>query len=154
MSKDSIIKTVSLDAHTVEIASRLPNFSHFTRECLKRWGAQYNRDSQSCIYQDSLMVYEGRCNPLNQSRPICFHCWPNGSPKKQDIGIYRENRRNKIDNPNIFDEGIDIDWLLSQCFENNKHLIQISTASAKETPTKHTEKSKSKLSKIWAIMRG
>ena len=154
MARNSIIKTVALDAQTSEIASRLPNFSHFTRECLRRWGAQHNRDAQACVYSDSLLVYGGRCNPLNQSRPICFHCWPNGSPTKADTKIFRVNNRLKIDKPVAYDPSLDIDWLLSQCYENNKHLIQITQYLTKETPTKPTEKPKSKLSKIWAIMRG
>jgi len=76
-----IIKSVSLDERTAQIAKELPNFSHFVRECLYRHAITVN--SEVCD-RDS-MGFRGidRCNPMVQ--PVCFVCWPQGAPPLEAI---------------------------------------------------------------------
>ena len=71
-----IIKSVSLDERTAKIASELPNFSHFVRECLYRHAITVHSD----ICDRESMGFRGldRCNPMIQ--PVCFVCWPQGAP--------------------------------------------------------------------------
>jgi len=71
----SIIKSISLDPQTAQLAQNVPNFSRFVRECLIRhhlskggeWGLCKREDEESKL-----------CLPMK--KPRCLKCWPAGPP--------------------------------------------------------------------------
>tara|TARA_R100001463_G_scaffold56168_1_gene108176 strand:+ start:794 stop:1249 length:456 start_codon:yes stop_codon:yes gene_type:complete len=150
----SIIKTVSLDETTDEIRKTIPNFSFFVRECLLRYAAQSRAELESCKYSDSIDLFDGRCNPLNMTRPLCFHCWPNGSPRKEDVKLFRSNMQLKESSPVLHDPSMDIEWLDQKAYENNQHLIHITNYMTRKAIEPTPTPRKSKLSQIWSIIVG
>ena len=62
------IVSINLDETTDKIRKKVPNFSLFVRQCLHRYSAQLNAQQESCQYNDSLELFDGKCNPLNGQR--------------------------------------------------------------------------------------
>ncbi|HIB69875.1 MAG TPA: hypothetical protein EYO33_33565 [Phycisphaerales bacterium] len=74
----SIVKSVSLDPHTAELASRIPNFSRFVRECLIRHFIDGGGEWLQCKREDD----DSRlCIPMQE--PRCMKCWPCGPPPRE-----------------------------------------------------------------------
>ncbi|HIA01469.1 MAG TPA: hypothetical protein EYN66_06095 [Myxococcales bacterium] len=71
----SIIKSISLDAQTSELASRIPNLSRFVRECLIRHFIDGGGEWIQCKREGD----DGKlCIPT--VKPLCRKCWPCGPP--------------------------------------------------------------------------
>jgi glutaredoxin len=83
----SIIKSVSLDPEAAARAKRIPNFSRFVRECLRRHDQAMNPDDpfSSCRTEGDEL-----CNPLTPDSQggRCMYCWPAGPPPKADWSAY------------------------------------------------------------------
>tara|TARA_R110002012_G_scaffold225136_1_gene397123 strand:+ start:1716 stop:2135 length:420 start_codon:yes stop_codon:yes gene_type:complete len=77
-----IIKTISLDKESDEIASKKKNFSAWVRKQLKEESSlvEYNHITRSIFEQ------KGICNP--SSTPRCGICYPYGKPTTKDIRNY------------------------------------------------------------------
>ena len=71
----SIIKSISLDPQTAELAANIPNFSRFVRECLIRHHLAEDGQWVQCkrLDDDSRL-----CIPT--MKPRCMKCWPAGPP--------------------------------------------------------------------------
>ena len=171
MREKSFIRSVNLDKTTDEIRKKVPNFSGFVRQCLNRYASQVNSQNQSCNYTDSLILYEGKCNPLNASRPICFYCWPNGAPTRELVRAFRLNSDIKkfIDQGPlmersseyvqkfgsvVYDPNINMEWLQNECYAHNSMLVQIDDHLTKESQESKPRPQKSKFSRILSILRG
>jgi len=81
-----IIKSIALDEQTAKIADTLPNFSHFVRECLYRHAIS---NTLECSREKTWRGTD-RCNPLMQ--PVCFNCWPNGSPPVEAVKQWSQDK--------------------------------------------------------------
>jgi len=131
-----------------------------------------NVQQQDCQYSDSLILFDGKCNPLNAQRPLCFYCWPNGAPTKELVRQFRRNREIKefIDlmpmnaarsmeyiekfGKETHDPTMNLDWLMEECFSHNSMLIQIDKTQTKNQKVANFAPQKSpKLSKIRRILR-
>ena len=79
-----IIKTVSLDKESDEIASGISNFSKWVRNKLKEEKQMLSHT------HTNLELYErtGLCNPTNL--PRCTLCFPHGKPTMQNIKKYNQ----------------------------------------------------------------
>jgi len=77
MSKP-IVTSVSLDEETKEIASQMPNFSGFVRECLRRWRNEAIADNNRHIHPIERNG-ETICYPYSK-KGICGLCWSEGIP--------------------------------------------------------------------------
>ncbi len=88
MELSSIIKSIALDEKSAAIAKSLPNFSHFVRECLYRHAVRTNLE---CNREKSFRGTD-RCNPFHQ--PVCWVCWPNGSPGSEAIKQFTQDKLN------------------------------------------------------------
>lgn len=166
------IVSISLDETTNEIRKKVPNFSAFVRQCLNRYASQVNASMESCNYSDSLLIFDGKCNPLNASRPICFYCWPNGAPTRELVRTYRRQKEiekfleagdlniqrsseyvrkfgSTISNPEI-----NMEWLQDECYNHNSMLVQIDEHLTKEAREFKPRPRQSKLKKILSILRG
>jgi len=73
----SIIKSISLDPQTAELASRIPNFSRFVRECLIRHHYTKEGINIQCMREDDESQL---CNPYSTVKGRCVSCWPAGPP--------------------------------------------------------------------------
>ena len=115
-----IIKTVALDEQSASIAKELPNFSHFVRECLYRHAI---RNDLECPRPKTFRGTD-RCNPLMQ--PVCFSCWPNGSPGPDAVKQFSA-------------DGLSINFLDLKAKERNSHMIDLNGINrrvVKESPEK------------------
>jgi len=82
----SIVKSISLDPKTANIARRIPNFSKFVRECLLRWDAL--RRSPDCPVEKLEHPLVGdHCIPAPTR--FCLKHWPNGNPRLEDWREFR-----------------------------------------------------------------
>ena len=81
-----IIRTVSLDRKSDEIAAKKPNFSRWVREQL------VSQDESVQNSHVTLTVYreKGICNP--SASPRCNICFPHGRPILSDIREYNLGR--------------------------------------------------------------
>jgi len=86
MSTGSIIASISLDPETKRIASQIPNFSRFVRNCLRRYHATLI--TPHCRAEDENIV-GGLCIP--SAKRVCLACWPNGPPDYPDWKIYSKS---------------------------------------------------------------
>jgi len=81
----SIIKSISLDPQTAELASRIPNFSRFVRECLIRHHFTKEGVNLRCMREDD----DSRlCNPYSTVKGRCMSCWPAGPPPHEAWTTY------------------------------------------------------------------
>ena len=106
-----IIKTVSLDEKSAQLAKQMPNFSHFVRECLFRYASNFQ--AQECA-RDSLEEFEGKCNPF--IAPTCFVCWPDGCPPKKSVRQFRQ-------------DSLSVSWLLEQAKYANRELPDLTNVN-------------------------
>jgi len=81
-----IIKTVSLDESSDELASKIPNFSKWVRNQLKLQDESFQNSHVT------LGVYrkKGICNP--SASPRCNICFPHGRPQITDIKDFNTGR--------------------------------------------------------------
>jgi len=82
----SIIKSISLDPQTAELASRIPNFSRFVRECLIRHHFTKEGVNLQCMREDDDSQL---CNPYSTVKGRCLSCWPAGPPPIEAWRAYR-----------------------------------------------------------------
>ena len=80
-----IIKTVSLDRKSDEIASKKPNFSRWVRDKLVEEDIEISESHVTL----SLFKDKGICNP--SASPRCIICYPHGRPEMRDIRAYNAN---------------------------------------------------------------
>lgn len=111
VTMSSIIKTVSLDENSAKIAKELPNFSHFVRECLYRYAS--NISVGECT-REKTEAFDNLCNPFVQ--PVCFACWPDGSPPRDKVRQYRQ-------------DNLSIDWLQEQAKFANRDMIDLTNVN-------------------------
>lgn len=77
-----IIRTVSLDKRSDELAAKKPNFSAWVREQLNSTDQEYqNSHVTLSVYRE-----KGICNP--SASPRCNICFPHGRPAREDIREY------------------------------------------------------------------
>jgi len=81
-----IIRTVSLDRKSDEIAAKKPNFSRWVREQL----VSQDESVQNSHVTLALYREKGICNP--SSSPRCNICFPHGRPILSDIREYNSGR--------------------------------------------------------------
>jgi len=86
----SIIASISLDPETKRIASQIPNFSRFVRNCLRRCRA------------DPSVIVGGLCIP--SSKRVCLSCWPDGPPDYPDWKSYSRSIRFLVDDEEDYPE--------------------------------------------------
>lgn len=82
MREGRMIKTISLDPHTYQLASKKPNFSAWVRELLIK-------DEQALTHTHATLAIfkeKGLCNPV--ASPRCGICFPWGNPDRLDIRNY------------------------------------------------------------------
>ena len=77
-----IIKTVSLDKESDEIASGISNFSKWVRNKLKEEKQQLSQTHTNI----ELFKKTGLCSPHNL--PRCMICFPHGKPSQENIKNY------------------------------------------------------------------
>lgn len=79
-----IIRTVSLDKKSDELAAKKSNFSAWVRKTLQEEASkvQYYHTNQT------LFLDRGICNPSNT--PRCGICFPHGKPKTADIQQFNQ----------------------------------------------------------------
>ena len=106
-----IIKTVSLDEKSAQLANQMPNFSHFVRECLFRYSSNFQ--AQECS-RDGLEEFDGKCNPF--VAPTCFVCWPEGCPPKKAIRQFRQ-------------DNLSVSWLLEQAKFANREMPDLTNVN-------------------------
>tara|TARA_R100001163_G_C5019272_1_gene162550 strand:+ start:307 stop:801 length:495 start_codon:yes stop_codon:yes gene_type:complete len=106
-----IIKTVSLDEKSAQLANQMPNFSHFVRECLFRYSSNFQ--AQECA-RDGLEEFDGKCNPF--VAPTCFVCWPDGCPPKKSIRQFRQ-------------DNLSVSWLLEQAKFANREMPDLTNVN-------------------------
>jgi len=85
-SMSSIIKSISLDPQTAELAKRIPNFSRFVRECLIRHHFTKEGVNLQCMREDDESQL---CNPYSTVKGRCLSCWPAGPPPHEAWRAYR-----------------------------------------------------------------
>ncbi len=84
-----IIKTVSLDKESDEIASGISNFSKWVRNKLKE-----HAQTISLVHtNEELYLKQGICNPLNN--PRCSICYPHGVPAIENIRLFNSGKISK-----------------------------------------------------------
>jgi len=84
----SIVKSVSLDPESANIARRIPNFSKFVRECLKRYAA-LNGGEPICPVADLVdTLGQAFCVPARGR--VCLKHWPDGPAPLHDWKEYRQ----------------------------------------------------------------
>ena len=81
LSLTSIIKSISLDPQTAELARNVPNFSRFVRECLIRHHLKDGGEWGLC-------KRESQDEKLPMIKPRCLKCWPAGPPAQEDWRNY------------------------------------------------------------------
>lgn len=83
----SIIKSISLDPEAAARAKKIPNFSRFVRECLRRHDQAMNPEDPFSVCQ---VEGDELCNPFTPSNQggRCLYCWPAGPPPKEDWSAY------------------------------------------------------------------
>ena len=79
-----IIKTVSLDKESDEIASGISNFSKWVRNKLKEEKQQLSSTHTNL----ELFKKQGICNPSNI--PRCLICYPYGKPNSEKIKRFNQ----------------------------------------------------------------
>lgn len=79
-----IIRTVSLDTKSDELAAKKSNFSAWVRNTLKEEASKV----QYYHVDKTLFLDRGICNP--GSTPRCGLCFPYGKPKPQDSKLYNQ----------------------------------------------------------------
>lgn len=137
-----IIKSISLDFETNEIAKQHGNLSAFVRTCLMRYHYQQTaRKNEPCSkIQGSGYLNLGRCNPMNKKGLHCFKCWPNGRPSKEGFEqVLLMGKTDDFSHPFLHasdDEKLKaLDEITA---EENKHVIEVTGKVIK--PTKTIEK--------------
>ena len=81
-----IIRTVSLDQKSDEIAAKKPNFSRWVREQL----ISQDESVQNSHVTLSVFREKGICNP--SASPRCNICFPHGRPEMVDIREYNKRQ--------------------------------------------------------------
>lgn len=81
----SIIKSISLDPQTADLAQRIPNFSKFVRECLIRHHFTKEGVNLQCMREDDESPL---CNPFSVVKGRCVSCWPAGPPPHDAWSTY------------------------------------------------------------------
>ena len=113
----SIIRSVSLNPKTAEIASRLGNFSAFVRECLVRYDAARGGGDHTNPEEGRL---DGLCNAMHHLGP-CVKCYPLGGPDGDDWRVFANAQRiNPVtgdEAPAMYRTAYDAEWLLERCAE-------------------------------------
>lgn len=84
-----IIKTVSLDKESDEIASGISNFSKWVRNKLKEEKQQLSKTHTNV----ELFKNTGLCSPHNL--PRCLMCFPHGKPSQDNIKKFNTGYINK-----------------------------------------------------------
>ena len=82
----SIVRSISLDPKTANIAQRIPNFSKFCRECLLRWDS-IQRSPDCPVEKLEHPLVGDHCIPAPTR--ICLKHWPNGNPRLEDWREFR-----------------------------------------------------------------
>lgn len=77
-----IIRTVSLDKSSDEIAAKKPNFSKWVRDQLKLQDVEYQNSHVTL----TMFREKGICNPT--ASPRCNICFPHGRPAREDVREY------------------------------------------------------------------
>jgi hypothetical protein len=129
-----IIKSVSLDHDSAQIADTLPNFSHFVRECLYR---QAVANATECL-EPKPDRFKGRCNPLSKHQ--CFVCWPNGKPPIEAVKQWSQDK-------------LAMSFLDARARERNKYLISLNGINKKAPKLPSSPPTKSKIKRIvkWLV---
>jgi len=140
-----IIKSISLDFETNEIAKQHGNLSAFVRTCLMRYHYQQTaRKNEPCSkIQGSGYLNLGRCNPMNKKGLHCFKCWPNGRPSKEGFEqvLLMQPTTDLNQQQALFLHASDDEKLKALdeiTAEENKHVIEVTGKVIK--PTKTIEK--------------
>jgi len=84
-----IIKTISLDKETDEIASKMGNFSKWVRHQLR----EHNQSISLIHTNKELFLKRGICNPTNN--PRCSICYPHGVPDRENIILFNQGKITK-----------------------------------------------------------
>jgi len=107
-----IIKSISLDHDSAQIADTLPNFSHFVRECLYRHGVA---GATEC-FEPKPDRFKGRCNPLSERQ--CWICWPNGKPPQDAVKQWSQDK-------------LAMSFLDERAKQHNRYLISLNSINRK-----------------------
>lgn len=102
-----IIKSVSLDPRTAQIASQMGNFSAFVRDALYQYEEHYAQVERHTHDEDNRIA--GLCNAM--SSPYCRTCWPQGPPGRDAWKAFRMDP-----------DGIGADWVLAQAEKANANV--------------------------------
>lgn len=129
----SIIKSISLDPQTAELASNLPNFSRFVRECLIRYHIEDGGEWALCKRKEG----ERMCYP--RKKPRCMKCWPAGPPAPEHWSEYVRQPRThdpygkplgqyvRTVNPNYHND----EWVTARAVEDNPPLFSFKDIQVK-----------------------
>jgi|TARA_B100001059_G_C17715793_1_gene517905 hypothetical protein len=79
-----IIRTVSLDPKSDELASKKSNFSAWVRKSLQEEASKV----QYYHINETLFLERGICNPT--ASPRCGLCFPYGKPKLEDSKLFNQ----------------------------------------------------------------
>ena len=101
-----IIKSVSLDPRTAQIAGQIGNFSAFVRDALYQYEEHYAQVERHTADEDNRKG--GLCNAM--SRPYCRTCWPHGPPAQTAWLAF-----------NADPEGVGTDWVQAQAIKENEN---------------------------------
>ena len=153
----SIIKSISLDPQTAQLAAQVPNFSRFDRECLIRhhledggkWGLCKREDEDSKL-----------CLPM--VKPRCLKCWPAGKPPHEawvayvrkpqthdpygkELSVYQ-----KADNANP--DYMNHDLVQQAALDSNPALFDFEDMKIEGNAKPAPRTKKSKIRRLWAVL--
>lgn len=145
----SIIKSISLDPQTAQLASQVPNFSRFVRECLIRHHLDSGGEWGQCKRVDEEAKL---CIPT--VKPRCMKCWPGGPPSPEAWSDYvrkPSNMQSKYaSNPNP--DYMDHILVQENAQDNNPALFSFEDMKIQGNAKPATRIRKSKIRRLWAVL--
>lgn len=155
----SIIKSISLDPKTANIARRVPNFSKFVRECLLRWDA-IQRSPDCPVERLGHPLTGDMCVPAPTR--ICLKHWPDGVPRMEDWrefrnmiefdGFHQDRDRLLQGWPFLEEFECPQEWILHRAEMCNHAQIDFDDLDIEGNAKPTARAKKSRIRRLWAVL--
>lgn len=151
----SIIKTISLDPQTAQLAKNIPNFSRFVRECLIRHFLHEGGSYGQCKREDDDAKL---CLPM--VAPRCMKCWPAGPPPHDAWVAYVKKPQThdpygkklgpyaQVKNPDYMDHVL----VQEAAIEANPRLFDFEDMIIEGNAKPTRRQKKSRIRRLWAVL--
>lgn len=151
----SIIKSISLDPQTAQLAKNIPNFSRFVRECLIRHFLSEGGEWGQCKREDDDAKL---CLPM--VKPRCMKCWPAGPPPQEAwIAYVRKPQTHdpygkklspysQVVNPDYMDHVL----VQEAALEANPRLFDFEDMAIEGNAKSASRTKRSKIKRLWAVL--